>query len=67
MVDDKKLLTRNEFDKLQIYRARLIAILERDEKIEEFRGSTDYLLRSAIEALGLQQLFYDAPTEEDIP
>jgi hypothetical protein len=67
MVDDKRHLTRNESDKLQTYRSRLIAILERDGTIDQFRGSTDYLLRSAIEALGLQQLFYDAPAEDDAP
>ena len=57
------LLTTNEFNKLQVYGCRLIDILERDGTVDQFRGSTDYLLRSAIEALGLQGLFYDAPAE----
>lgn len=59
-------LTQNEFDKLQVYSRRLIAILERDGTINDFRGSTDYLLRSVIEALGIQRLFYDAPEEVEI-
>lgn len=57
-------LTANEFNKLQIYRRLLIRIMERDGTIEKFRGSTDYLLRSAIEALGLHELFYDLPMQE---
>lgn len=57
-------LTENEFRKLILYRQRLIAILERDGKIEQFRGSTDYMLRSVIEALGLSDIFYDAPVDD---
>ncbi|MEZ4684183.1 MAG: hypothetical protein R2932_59230 [Caldilineaceae bacterium] len=63
MGDEPRYLTVNEFDKLQVYNRRLIAIFERDGTVDQFRGSTDYLLRSAIEALGLQELFYDAPVE----
>ncbi|HMR01749.1 MAG TPA: hypothetical protein PKA43_00095 [Candidatus Competibacter phosphatis] len=66
MLDPHKPLhvTDNEFRKLQLYRERLIAILERDGTIEQFRGSTDYMLRSVIEALGLSDIFYDAPVDD---
>lgn len=66
MIDQQapRYLTTNEFSKLLFYRQRLIAILERDGTLDQFRGSTDYLLRSVIEALELQNIFYDAPGDK---
>ncbi len=63
MVDKQapRYVTPNESKKLHLYRQRLIAVLERDGTIDKFIGSTDYILRSAIEALGLQDIFFDAP------
>lgn len=55
----KRDLSQNEFDKIKIYSRRMIELMERDGTIEQFRGSTDYLVRTAIEAFGLGLLFYD--------
>lgn len=62
---EPRYINQNEFRKLLFYRQRLVAILERDGTFEEFRGSTDYLLRSVIEALGLTELFYDVAAGDD--
>ena len=58
-LDGRRYITRNEAIKLRVYAERLRGILERDGTIKQFEGSTDYLMRSAIEALGLSELFYD--------
>lgn len=57
-------VTANEFNKLVFYRQRLNAILKRDGTFDQFKGSIDYLLRSVIEALEMQNIFYDAPGDK---
>lgn len=58
-------LSQNEFNKIRIYSMRMVELMERDGTIEQFRGSTDYLIRTAIEALGLSLLFYDPLMPQD--
>lgn len=57
-------ITRSDFDKLQDYSKRLRAIFERDGLSDKYIGETDYILRSAIEALGMTELFYERKANE---
>lgn len=59
-------VTKNEFMKIRFYGGRLTEILDRDfpnAAVGSFRdrvkGSEDYLIGAAIEALGLVDLFFD--------